>query len=333
MHNKTALNDHSVEAWRWNVNPAWTNFSAMIQDNFLFGTAQTEFERHRTSKSCLYFGVAAVEAFINQELREFMRQEGQSDDAIIKILPGGKNKGKWLKKTPFGILYSDNEFSRFEYYKEIRNEVTHPVRKDQLIADYLNIVKPQEFVDMVKYLFVKMCELQDKPFQYWMLGWNYIGCNHNDLEPFLGNNLNGFYHSLVSMRVIGYDFTDQSTFSDRYLKGYTSFLALQKSLDNYPFDIETERSMFLQAPRLTRKWWDKKVILPDNGDSFADDPNNNGCKLGWAVLSTSPHQCAGFFDSEEKAAYVCLASQPGFEVKFASHNPQTNEVKPLNSKP
>lgn len=326
MTKKTKLNDHSVEAWRWNVNPAWTNFSAMIQDNALFNETHTEFERHRTSKSCLYFGVAAVEAFINQELRDFMRSEGQSDDEILKVLPGGKNKKKWLEKSLFGAIYYDTQHERFEYYKEIRNEITHPIRKDQLISDYISIIRPQEFVNVVKYILVKMCELQNKEFQYWMLGWNYIGFNHNNLEPFLGNNLNGFYHSLLAMRVEGYEFAYQMEFSDRYMKGYDAFLKLQKTLDDYPFDIEPERTHY-KPPLLTRRWWDKKVISPDTSESFKDNPNNSGCKLGWAVVNKFSVECAGFFDSEAKAEYVCKIRGDGFEVKYASHNIRLNEIK------
>ncbi len=324
--NKTALNDHSVEAWRWNVDPAWSNFSAMIQDSAMFNEATTTFEKHRASKACLYFGVSAVEGFINQELRAFMRQQGQTDDEIVAVLPGGRKKQKWFQKTTFGAIYDDVRYKRFEYYKEIRHEVTHPVRKDQLISDYLDILNPQEFVDVVKYIFVKMHELQGKAFPYWVLGWNYIGFNFNKMEPCLSNNLNGFYHSTMRMRLPGYDLSFQMNFEDKYMKGYDAFLKMQKSLDEYPFNIEPEVINF-DPPRLTRRWWDKEIILPDTGETFADDPKNPGCKLGWAVVSNHRGECAGFFDSEAKAEYICRCKGEDFEAKYASHNPQSNEVK------
>jgi hypothetical protein len=326
MNKKTTLEDQCVEAWRWNVNPAWTHFSAMIQDGYLFSEAHTEFEKHRISKSCLYFGVAAVEAFINQELRDIMRKAGQSDDEIFNTLKGGKNKIKWLDKSPFSVLSNDVNYTLFNYFKEIRNEVTHPKRKDQLIHDYLNITKPQEFINIVKYILVKMCELQGKEFQYWMLGWNYVGLNNNALELFLGGNLQSFYHSLRAMHIEGYDFTNQINFSTKHMNNYDAFLRLQKKLDEFPFDIELKRA-YKNPPRLTRKWWDKQIILAE--ETFKDDPNNTGCKLVWAVVSKYSTECADFYNSEAKAKYISRICGNGFEVKFASHNPKSNVIKPI----
>ena len=187
-----------------------------------------------------------------------MRQNGASDDEILKTVYGGKQKKKWLEASPISALFHDSMFDKFSYYKEIRNEVTHPTRKDQLIHDYIDVINTDEIIRVVKYLFVKICELQGKEFQYWMLGWNYIGFNFNKMEPFLGNNMNGFHHSLRKMRVLGIELgiVLQIDFSKRNMVGYNSFLNFQEKLDAYPFDIEPEDSMF-DPPRLTRRWWDK----------------------------------------------------------------------------
>lgn len=255
----TSLRDYSVHSFRWNVDPAWTNFSAMIQDGYLFGQAKTEYERHKASKSCLYFGVAAVEAFFNQELREFMRKQGLPDEEILKVIAAPKIRYGAIQDSSFGDICKDIKYKEFQFYKEIRNEVTHPSRKDQLIYDYLNVVIPLEFVRLVQYIFVKVCDMQNKEYQYWMLGWNYIGFNGNNKDLFLSNNLNGFYYSFLSMNIHGLDVSNQLSFEEDYMKGYDSFTKTQLLLNSYPFDIEP-RSKF-SKPRLTRKWWEHGIEL------------------------------------------------------------------------
>lgn len=130
----------------------------------------------------------------------------------------------------FGSHINDEKYKIYEYYKEIRTEVTHPERRDQLIYDYLTMLDPSEFVDCVQYIFVKSCEIQNKCFQYWMLGWNYVGYNFNVNEPYLSNNLNGFFWSINRLGVFRVPMFEQMSFENRYMTGFESYKRLQKAL-------------------------------------------------------------------------------------------------------
>lgn len=329
MQNQTELNNHSIETWRWNVNPTWTSFSAMIQDGTMYYISDTQFEKNKLSKSCLYFGITSVESFLNQEIRDSMKENGASDNEILETVCGGRRRKKWLESSPIGSIYRDDIYKKFIYYKEIRNEVTHPTRKDQLINDYIEVIDTNEVIDVVKYILVKTCENQNKEFQYWMLGWNYIGYNFNDYELYLSNNLNGFFHSLMRMRLLGLEINYQMDFSKRHMTGYSSFLNLQEKLSSYPFDIEAV-DPGVSRPRLTRKWWDRKVLKVDSGETFKDDPERPGWKLGWAIISKYTTECTEFFDSKHKAEYVCSQRGKNYEVKFATHNWNGHEVRLIN---
>ncbi len=342
---KTELGNADFKAWRWNVDPTWGNFSAMIQDDFFARQANTIYDKHRLSKSCLYFAVATVEAFINKELYLFLASQKTEKKEILQILTNAKKRLAKLQETSFSTLYHHKEYKRYEYYKEIRNEATHPVRQDQLIGDYLDIVDTGEIVKLVKYLLIKTCEMQDKVFPYWMLGWNYIGFNFNKMEPFLSNNLNGFYYSLIAMKIEGFDCQYPMSFENKYMKKYEDFLKFEVALAEYPFEVEPASKIFPDKPRLTRKWWDHSVLDFDTIYTCPDDPNNPGWKLGWALLIKSPDQriqnfpnwaceepmptSLGFFDSKEKAEYVLKSNTQNYWLSYAKINLTTFEVEPI----
>lgn len=331
MKNLPKLSDKKSRVWRWNVDPAWTNFSTMIQEHSFFNKSRTEFERHRASKTCLYFGVASIEAFINQELLSVMRKEGRDEDSIASILSQSRKKAeklKLLETSPFGSIFDDEQYKIFGEYKKIRNEVTHPSRPDQLIYDYIEIVNVEEFVDMVKYILVKICELQGKEFQYWMLGWNYIGFNHSEIELSLGNNLQSFYWSLQQMNLEGFNKLPQESFLEKCMTGHTAFINLQKNLNEYPFDIEPKHPIF-SSPRLTRCWWEHSVLASDSIENCEDDLDRPGGKIVWAVVNDSIRDCLGYFDTKEKAEYICRVCYPECRVSLASYCKKNNNIKLL----
>lgn len=95
------LNNIFVEAWRWNVNPTWTHFSAMIQEAYVYQNSTTQYEQHRASKACLYFGIAAVEAFKNQELRLHLKTQNKTEEEIYQICKTSYKKIKIFKRLSF----------------------------------------------------------------------------------------------------------------------------------------------------------------------------------------------------------------------------------------
>lgn len=331
MKDLSLLSDKKSRVWRWNVDPAWTNFSTMIQEHSFFNKSRTEFERHRASKTCLYFGVASVEAFINKDLRSVMRKNGYDEDSISSILSQNRKKTEkqnLLKASPFGVIFDDEKYKIFVDYKKIRNEITHPSRPDQLIYDYIEIVNVEEFVDIVKYILVKICELQGKEFKYWMLGWNYIGFNHSEIELSLEDNLQSFYWSLQRMCLEGFNTVPQEDFLKKYMTGYIAFIKMQKKMDECPFDIEPKNPIF-SPPRLTRCWWEHSILVSDSIGTCEDDLDRPGSKIVWAVVNDSIRNCLGYFNTKEKAEYVCKVCHPECRVTRASYCEKNNNITVL----
>lgn len=333
MQNLPQLSDKKSRIWRWNVDPVWAHFSTMIQENFTFYKAKTDFDRHHASKSCLYFGVAAVEAFINQELRKIMHSKGCDENTISTIISQSrkwKEKQEWLKASPFSAIFEDEKYIAFCEYKKIRNEVTHSSRPDHLVFNYLEIANAEEFISLVQYILVKTCELQNTAFQYWMLGWNYVGCNHSELEPSLNNNLQSFYWSLKYMQIERVRNISQDSFLKNCMTGCAAFTRLQAELDEYPFDIEPKHPV-LSPPRLTRCWWDHDILDSDSIENCENDSSRPGCKIVWAIISDSTHECFEYFNARKKAEYICRVSYHGCRVAIASYSEKYSNVILLNT--
>jgi hypothetical protein len=58
----------SQEVWRWNVDPVWDNYSSMYLESALSLSATNTFEKYHHLRSSLLFGMASIEAFLNQEM-------------------------------------------------------------------------------------------------------------------------------------------------------------------------------------------------------------------------------------------------------------------------
>ena len=328
MQTLPRLSDKTSRSWRWNVDPVWAHFSTMIQENHCFTESETEFERHRASKACIYFGVAAVEAFHNDKLRHLLQGMGHHEDDISEIVASPrKRKEKWklLESSSFGSIFSDKEYEKFREYKEIRNEITHPSRPDQLIFDYLEIVDTKKLTEIVKYILVKTCELQGDAFKYWMLGWNYIGFNKNEMEPTFAGNLQSFYWSLINMKLPGFVNFPQELFLKKCMTGHAAFMKLQAALDEYPFEIEPKHLVF-SAPRLTRCWWNHSILDSDSIENCENDSSRPGCKVVWAIVNDRTRECMIYFNSINKAEYICRVSFPGCRVVMASYSEKDNNV-------
>ena len=143
----------------------------------------------------LYFGFGAIESFLNAEIRIVFTREGVDDKTIFSNIFKASDEErwyKWIEKISGGTI-EKNLFEKMKYLKEIRNETTHSKRKDQLLYGYIDEYSIDEIIDIVQEIIVTIKERQNKPFPYWLIGWNYIGFNFNDKELCLSNNLNSFY--------------------------------------------------------------------------------------------------------------------------------------------
>lgn len=245
---RTELSNPQEHEYRWNVDTTWHLYSFMIQEYEQMKESETQFEIYHHKMASLYFGFGAIESFLNTETMIIRTKEGNNKkskpcDELIKELSG------WSIETSL--------FEKMKYLKEIRNEITHSKRKDQLLYGYIDNYDIDELVNIVQDIIVTIKENQNKPFPYWLIGWNYIGFNFNGKELCLCNNLNSFYYSCIN---IGFSpMPPQSMFEKKIMGSYESFLKLKYAFNSSNLIIEPKDPMF-DAPRLTRRWWDKDIL-------------------------------------------------------------------------
>src|SRR3954469_9221348 len=86
----------------WAVNPFWQNFSSLVREATTAGACITGMELSHHLTASLYFGIAALEAFLNQRMRDFLRPT-KTEEEIFDVLRKGQITAK-LKKWPTEIL-------------------------------------------------------------------------------------------------------------------------------------------------------------------------------------------------------------------------------------
>ena len=246
--------------WRWNSDIAWHYFSSMQYEAHCAKNADNDFMKYHHLRSCIYFGIGTLEAFLNKQIRLYFENDGGTENDIAKAMfhsTDDKLK-KWVKRIyGAGFSFEKSLISVFACFKDMRNEITHPKNRDHSIYAELDACNPESLVEAVARGIVMLHEAKSTPFPYWLLGWNYVGMNGNSAHPFEGNNGNGFVHSFRGMFEVSprcFDFERDFMTS---IRGYED---LKKALDGYPHDIEPFWSNFPLRPRLCRRWWDHAFI-------------------------------------------------------------------------
>jgi hypothetical protein len=252
--------------WRWNSDTTWHYFCSMQYEAVSAANANNDFMRYHHLRSCIYYATSVLESLLNKEMRRSLEKQRVPEGEIKKRLRYTKLDEK-LEKWPTIIAGRQVSLSRdamkiFED-RQIRNEVTHPKRRDHSIYAELDRAEPMKLVDAVARSLVAVCEAKGAAFQYWVLGWNYVGMNGNAAYPCELNNMNGFVWSLHWM---GFNVRLHDTSWEReFMTSENGYEQLKAALDKYPEDIEPLLHELPQRPRLTRRWWDHQFIYENVG--------------------------------------------------------------------
>jgi len=248
--------------WRWSANPLWENYSSLCQEAYLATQGHNLFIRNHHLKAALYFGIGSIESFLNETMRREMTSCGATEDEIYNALrkPGFAEK---LKKWPARLAKQDVSISTdfkelVTYYQDIRNEITHPKRKDHSLYKELDEIKIEEFPALVAEFIIKVIESRKEIFQYWLLGWNQLGMNGDFTYAFLSNN----YEFVKLLRIFGYDIPQDATYDEGWQRAnMCTFEHYKDLLAILPKDhCQYETSRFPAMPRFCQKWWDEEHI-------------------------------------------------------------------------
>jgi hypothetical protein len=256
--------DRGEGIWRWNVNPTWNHFSSMCQEGFLAEHASNSFEKYHHLSSCLYFGIGAIEAFLNEQMR-LKLSKGEDERQILKKLRSTGLADK-VNTWPAELCDTEVDISPevqqiLEDYNELRGEVTHPKRRDHSVFAELDEARPGDLVRAVSYYQVAIYERRKNSFPYWLLGWNYVGMNNDPTFPCLLNNQQ-FRHSLCCLgyKVPAWEYHQANAWEQENMTTRKGFNDLKALLDSNTLEIEPREPRFPIRPRLCKRWWDKELI-------------------------------------------------------------------------
>ena len=136
----------------WATNPAWQNFSSLFREATTAKEAKTGTEKSHHLTASLYFGIAALEAFLNHKMRAHMKAT-KSDEEIFDVLRKGQIISK-LKKWPGELLgeplsLKDETIDLITFFNDVRGDLTHPKTHGHDIYARLETVDLISVIDSV----------------------------------------------------------------------------------------------------------------------------------------------------------------------------------------
>jgi len=211
-------------------------------------------ERAHHLTASLYFGIAALEAFLNAEMRAKMQADKASEKEIYDTLRKGALQSK-LKKWPLLLTGSrlpvrDKTVQMIEAFNELRGEITHPKETGHTLYTRLETVNPQEIIDSVAEYIVRFREAKNEQYPYWVFGWNYLNPRTASYEIILIHNQQFCY----SLQGLGFSAEPSQVWQDTILKGYVRYGEVKKALESISHC--EPKSIFPFQPKLCRRWWE-----------------------------------------------------------------------------
>lgn len=247
--------------WRWNVNPTWEHYSSLCQEAQEAISARNDFLKYHHVKACLYFGVGALESYLNEAMRKLMNFHGVEEAEILNKLRKSYFKDK-INKWPAELANKSIDIPSdvidiIRNIGELRGEVTHAKGADHTIYKLLDNVNVLSIPIIIAEYIIRIVEAKGETFPYWLLGWNIIGMNNIDDWPSLDNNPQ-FMYSLraLGFNVPGFIADDMKRWEIENISSLSGFRKLSELLNKLDH-CEYKNSRFPYKPRLCRKWWDK----------------------------------------------------------------------------
>lgn len=242
----------------WSSDPCWQNFSSLYREVVSAEDAPNEIGRFHHLTASLYFGIASLEAFINQQMRKYM--QNFDEEEVLKKLRNNKIINK-LEKWPKQILnneisISDDAMEMIKLFNRVRGDLTHPKTIGFDIYGRLEMINPDTVFKSVAEYIVRYYEASAEIFPYWLLGWNYLNPRPDTHEIIVINNQQ-FMHSLLNMgfRVHAYDATASQNWLENNMSSFSGYLQIKKSMQSIN-QCEPKHNRFPYQPKLCMRWWE-----------------------------------------------------------------------------
>lgn len=198
-------------------------------------------------------------------MRKHLSTKGIDEETIYKKLRNATFKeklNKWVIELCDNPIIPEEETNRLlDWYRETRNEITHPKNKDHSIYRDLDKVRFTDFQGTIAEYMIRIHEARGEVFPYWLFGINFVGMNGDYRYPCLENNIQ-FLWSLRWMGVNSIPLPGIVEEADKWLK------ACMGSLKGYREGLEIVKKLGCEAryieypskPRLCVRWWDDDHI-------------------------------------------------------------------------
>jgi len=210
-------------------------------------------ERSHHLTASLYFGIAALEAFLNRKMRDRLK-ETKSEEEIFDTLRKGKILSK-IKKWPEELLgkaitVEPETIALLSDFNDIRGDLTHPKTLGHDIYARLDTVEPMIVGNSVAEYIVKFHEVEGTRYPYWIFGWNYLNPRPNSYEIFLIND----QQFCFSLQALGFQVPAAEAWKDKFLRTFEGYVAIRQVLDKLEY-CEPKFDRFPFKPVLCRRWW------------------------------------------------------------------------------
>ncbi|MCW9059412.1 MAG: hypothetical protein OQL11_11115 [Gammaproteobacteria bacterium] len=245
----------------WSTNPCWQNFSSLYREVVAAQEAPNEIGLYHHLTASLYFGMAALEAFLNQQMREHLKSNTQEAE-IFATLRRGRITDK-LRKWPAKILsdnlpISEQAMEFLVLFNEVRGDLTHPKTNGFDIYTRLEKIEPEAVLLSVAEYIVCFYQVRGENFPYWLFGWNYLNPSHDTHEIIIIHNQQ-FMFSLqgLGFNVPGHEAFAAEQWQKQNMSSFTGYQKLKRSMESLGH-CELKNDRFPYQPKLCRRWWIKE---------------------------------------------------------------------------
>jgi len=242
----------------WITNPAWQNFSSLFREATTAQEARTGMEKSHHLTASLYFGIAALEAFLNQKMRAHLKGT-KSEEEIFDVLRKGEIISK-LKKWPAELLgnpldIDEGTLDLIGAFNDVRGDLTHPKTHGHDVYARLEIIDPMSVIGSVAEYIVRFHEAEGTTFPYWLFGWNYLNPRPDSYEIFMVND----QQFCFSLQALGFQVPaaaagDAEQWRDSHLGTFEGYVAVRQALSSLD-RCEPKFDLFPFKPILCRRWW------------------------------------------------------------------------------
>ena len=108
------------------VDPSWQNFCSLYREACTADEAVTAVEKSHHMMAALYFGIAALEAFLNEKMRSHLADQ-ESPEAVLKLLRQTKFLRKlkmWPKEiTKQSMLFPADALELILFCNDVRGDL------------------------------------------------------------------------------------------------------------------------------------------------------------------------------------------------------------------